>query len=150
MGKNQMPQVADFLEIGELTPELVRKIGWLPQCAHLDGCWRETQWTVEADHYCTVHKEEIVQRWEEMIAKWVARPAEAQDSDLELLELIRDELDPRGHGHAYDVYPIVNVARVVKDLSLPDTPAGRNLAAWYLWEMGVFSIHYRTGFYEQS
>jgi len=144
---NQMPTVADFLKIGPLTAELVREIGYLPQCSWEQGpksCGRQTEWTVEADHYCALHKDEIVRRWEEMIADFVRRPPEAQDSDLKLLEMIRDELDPR------DLYPGVNVGRVVKDLSLPETPEGRSLAAWYLWEMGIFSIHQRTMFYEQS
>ncbi|OGC62340.1 hypothetical protein A2890_01920 [candidate division WWE3 bacterium RIFCSPLOWO2_01_FULL_53_14] len=157
MGTNVIPTVADFLKIEPLTPELVMKIGYLPQCTFgdliIDGhrskvhCGRESEWTIEGDHYCTSHKDEIVRDWKQRITEWVARPAGAKDSDLELLELIQNELTKAaGRG----AYPSFLVSQVVKDLSLSSDPAGRNLAAWYLWEMGIFDIHGRVGFFEQS
>jgi len=147
MGANPVPTVADFLKIEPLTPEMVREIGHLPQCTWEKSrktCRRQTEWAVEGDHYCTVHKDEIVQRWEAMIADFVRRPAESQNSDLELLEIVRDELE----GH--DLYPSVAVERVVKDLSLSADPPGWDLAAWYLWEMGIFSIHNRARFFRTA
>jgi len=145
MGNREMPPVADFVKIEPLTPEMVLEIGWLPQCEGISGkhCGREPSFTIDGNFYCVTHKMVIVERWEMMIEEWVKRPARAQDSDLELLELIRDELKPP----VIEVYPRVNVAKVIKDLSLSNDSAGRNLAAWYLWEMGIFDIHDRVGFF---
>lgn len=111
-----------------------------------DHCFNQAEWAIEGDHYCTFHKVQIEQHWKQLIRNLVRRPEKAQDSDLELLEIVRDELQPP----AIEVYPSRNVAKVVKDLSLPDTAAGRNLAAWYLWEMEIFNISERAMFYEQS
>ncbi|HLD96290.1 MAG TPA: hypothetical protein VI794_00985 [Patescibacteria group bacterium] len=156
MGNRKTPTAADFLTIEELSPELVRKLGYLPQCTYGDltinghlvneNCGREASWSINGDHYCVTHKMVIVDLWEVMIADWIKRPKPAQDPDLELLELIRDELKPP----VIEVYPSVNVGKVVKDLSLPETPAGRSLAAWYLWEMGIFDIHERAGFFNEQ
>jgi len=154
MGTREMPKVADFLTILPVTPELVRKLGYLPQCTFWDGkpelnrrgCGRQSEWTVQSNYHCTAHKDEIVQLWEGRIADWVARPAKARDEDLDLLEIVREELESR----RIEVYPGVAVARVVKDLSLPDTPEGRNLASWYLYQMGIFTIHQRVGFFEDA
>lgn len=155
MGTNAIPTVADFLKILPVTPELIRELGYLPQCTFGDGrpaqnprgCPRQSEWTVEGNYRCTVHKDEIVRRWEMIIEGLTKQPPEAQDSDLELLELIRDELEPKP---SREIHPRVAVMRVVKDLSLPDTPEGRSLASWYLWHMEIFDIHLRCKFYEQS
>lgn len=154
MGVNQMPTVADFLKIQPVTPELIRELGYLPQCTFWDrdpnhprGCWRQSEWTIDANYRCTTHKDEAVRLWEMIIEGLTKRPTAAQDSDLELLELIRDELEPKP---SREIYSRVAVTRVVKDLSLPDTPEGRSLASWYLWKMGIFDIHQRSKFYEQS
>ncbi|MEX0587393.1 MAG: hypothetical protein WD159_01380, partial [Patescibacteria group bacterium] len=153
MGTRKMPVVADFLDIQPVTPELVRKLGYLPQCTFWDGldskpnrprggCWKPPEWTIEDDYRCDEHKRHIELWWEKQIEEWVARPAEAQNSDLDLLEMIRDELKPPELGNRY---PGFVVGQVIKELSLPNTPEGRDLAAWYLWEMGVFSISDRVG-----
>src|SRR3990172_6342615 len=96
MGNREMPPVADFVKIEPLTPEMVLEIGWLPQCEGISGkhCGSEPRFRIDGNFYCVTHKMVIVERWEVMIEEWVKRPARAQDSDLELLELIRDELKP--------------------------------------------------------
>ncbi len=146
MGGNQMPTVADFLKIEPLTSELVLEIGYLPQCTyHPRHCGNETCWTIEANFYCTSHKDEIEQKWEGMIVDWIGQPAQAQDEDLELMELVRDEFPDHN-----DIYPHVAVDRVTKDLNLSETPEGRSIASWYLWKMGIFSIHERVMFFEAA
>lgn len=150
MGTNRMPTVADFLTIEPVTPELVLEIGYLPQCEgnwESKGCGLQPTFTIEGSWYCPIHKQLIVERWERMIEEWVKRPARAQDSDLELLEIIRDELQPPKFGERY---PRFVVNQVVKELSLPNTSVGWNLAAWYLWKMEIFNIHQRVMLYEQS
>ena len=151
MGTREMPKVADFLTILPVTPELVLEIGYLPQCTWGDRgpkfhCGLQSEWTINGDHYCNLHKILSVKMWEEWIEGWVARPAEAQDSDLKLLEIIRSELQPR----SIDFDSRFVLDQVIRELSLPDTAKGRNLAAWYLWEMRIFSIDHRTAYYEQS
>lgn len=149
MGNREMPPVADFIKVEPLTPAMVLEIGWLPQCNGIDGkhCSIEPSFSIEGNHYCITHKMVIAERWETMIAEWVRRPAQAQDSDLELLELVRDELKPPKIGERY---PRFVIGQVIKELSLPDDPAGSNLAAWYLWEMGIFDIHDRVGFFNEQ
>lgn len=158
MGNRQMPTVADFLTIEKVTPELVLEIGYLPQCSFCDQkpgskhCWQQSEWTIDGNHHCTFHKDAIVQMWEQSIAEWTERPAQAQDSDLELLEIVRDELDlaDQRKTRPYHLYPGNAVGRVIKDLSLPDNAEGQSLAAWYLWEMEIFSIHQRVMFFEDA
>ncbi len=146
--------VSDFVTVITIEPDRTGRKG-LPQCNWGDymgdappkrkSCFRKARWTIEATPYCTSHKKVIVQRWERIIQNLTERPGHARDEDLELLELIRDEFSNRK-----DIYARVAVGRVVKDLNLSETPEGRSLASWYLWKMGIFSIHHRSMTLEQS
>lgn len=146
--------ISDFITILTVEPDRTGRHA-LPQCNWSDylgdaltkreSCFRRARWTIEATPYCTSHKKVIVQRWEKIIQNLTERPDQARDEDLELLELIRDEFPERE-----TIYPHVVVAWVVKDLSLSETPEGRSLASWYLWQMGIFSIHHRGMTLEQS
>ncbi|GMR19052.1 MAG: hypothetical protein BMS9Abin34_177 [Patescibacteria group bacterium] len=145
MGSREMPAVEDFLTILPIEPDLTGLKG-LPQCHRAkEFCKRKARWSIESTPYCTPHKEEIVQRWEGIIQNLTERPEQARDEDLELLELVRDEFPKHN-----DIYPHVAVDRVTKDLNLSETPEGRSLASWYLWNMGIFSIHHRSLTFEQS
>jgi len=142
--------VSDFITVMTIEPDRTGRHA-LPQCHFGDAlsppkfCSRKARWTIEAVPYCTPHKEEVVRGWEEIVRSLIKRPEQAQDEDLELLELVRDEFPKRKA-----IYPHVAVARVAKDLNLSETPEGRSLASWYLWKMGIFSIHNRSLTLEQS
>jgi hypothetical protein len=147
MAHQEIPSPNEALMIEPLTPELVRQIGWLPQCEGLDRehCGRGAEFNIRGNTYCATHKMVIVERWEMVVGGLINRPAGAKDSDLELLELIRGEFTEQAAGYVH-----VIVGKVVEELSLPNTPEGRTLASWYLWEMGIFDIHQRSMTYEQS
>ena len=147
MTHQEIPSTNEALMIEPLTPELVRQIGWLPQCEGLDRehCGRGAEFTIRGNTYCAIHKMVIVGRWEMVVEGLIKRPAAAKDSDLGLLELIRGEFTKHAAGYVH-----VIVGKVIKELSLPDTSEGRTLASWYLWEMGVFDINQRSMTYEQS
>lgn len=119
---------------------------------YLSGeCSREAEWMVDNLPYCTVHKDEIVQRQRERVAKLEQRPANANPADLELLELIQKELEGfLGFTDEDEDQLKFDAAReaareVIKELKLSlDDPEAWNVASWYLWQMGLIPIRLRA------
>ena len=132
--------VTEFVKVVEYHRDPTAKR--MPDCVFASsGCKNKARWIVSGGYMCTGHRDETIATYQKMLDDITARPEGADDEDMDLLELLWDEIQ-------HEKRPNVLVEKVVKELGLEDGAAGRNLASWYLWYMGILNIHQRADTYE--
>jgi len=129
-----------LLDISKLAKDLPP-----PQCTweRDEACFDDATWSIEGCFYCDYHKEILEAEWAALEAELKEPPEGADGEDLELLELIRHELEQAVRSHAHGHIGPGVYQTVIRELNLPSDSVGWNLTSWYLWKMEIISINAR-------